>query len=81
MARPFRRYARVHIKNGKDCCHLQIHYATADQTYHQKDRTGDFKHFNLSIVEHVGGHGDRKENTEYRYGEDGDSVKRKQIAP
>lgn len=77
VARPLCRYASVHVEDGKDCRHLQIHDATADQAYHEKDRAGDFKHFNLAMVKHVGGQGDREENAEYRYGEDGDSVEKR----
>lgn len=65
MARPFRRYAGVHVENGKDRRHLQIHDATAYQADHEEDRAGDFEHFNLPIAEHVGGQGDREEDTEH----------------
>lgn len=71
---PLRSYARIHVENWEDCCHLQIHYSAAHQANHQKYRAGDFKHFNLPIMEHVGGQGDGKENTDYRYYKNGDSV-------
>lgn len=79
VPRPFRRYAGVHVKNGEDCRHLQIHDAAAHQTDHEKDGTGHFEHFNLAVVEHVGGEGDREEDTKHRDGEHGNSVNGKLI--
>lgn len=77
MACPFRCDARVHVEGGKDCCHLQIHDAASHQADHEKDWTGDFKHFNLSIMEHVGGESDCEEYTDDRDREHGDSVEEK----
>lgn len=74
MACPFCSYARVHVEDGENCCHFQIHYAAADQANHEENRAGDFKHFNFAIVEHVAGQRDREEHAKNRDGEHGDSV-------
>jgi hypothetical protein len=78
VSRPFCRYAGIHIEDGKNRRHLQIHNATTHKANHEKDWTGDLKYFNLAIVEHVSCQSDREENTEYRYRQDGDSNGKKE---
>jgi hypothetical protein len=60
---PFCCDARVETENGKNCSHLEIHDAAAEQTNHEEDWTRYFKHLELSMMKDVECHYNREEYT------------------
>jgi hypothetical protein len=53
MTTPLRSYARIHVKNGKNGSHFEIHQNTSEQTDHKKYWACDFKDFQLAMMKDV----------------------------
>lgn len=74
MASPFCCDTRVQIEKWENSSHFEIHHNTSHQADHEEDGTRGFKHFNFSIVKQVQCESSCEENTNYRDGENGNSI-------
>lgn len=65
MATPLRSYARVHVEDGKNGSHFEIHQNTSEQADHKKYRASDFKDFQLAMVKDVERQHDGEEDAKH----------------